>query len=421
MARVLWLGDAGCTTGFATVTHGIGDRLVDQYGHDVHVLATNYRGDHWPSSMKLYVPTMREARDTYGTSRFVEMLAKVTPEVVISLNDPLVLVRHLFKNARDPGMFLARFAPILAYMPIDGINYPSIFSRLPELVDGMTPLPDSMTPKPFLMPVAMTKHGTSVFPNAPIVHHGVEHDVFRPASEKPITMSDGKVVRSRKDAKRALQLPDDCILAVRVDRNSLRKNFADTIIALAPVMRRHPKLHAWLHCKDEDSAGIDLNMFVSRFPDIQDRFHWPGEFDTNQGWTVENLRAVYTAGDFFVSTSGGEGWGLTLAEAASMELPIIAMNVSAIPEVVGPGGILLEPSRTYVPLSGQDNWLPDVDQFSSAIERLVNSRGARTQLGKEGRKHVAQFTWDEAARRFNELITTVVQRASGATTTGGTP
>ena len=35
MARVLWLGDAGCHTGFGRVTHAIGERLVRDYGHDI--------------------------------------------------------------------------------------------------------------------------------------------------------------------------------------------------------------------------------------------------------------------------------------------------------------------------------------------------------------------------------------------------
>ena len=235
-------------------------------------------------------------------------------------------------------------------------------------------------------------------------------------------MSDGTVIRSKTDAKRALQLPPDCILAIRVDRNSLRKNYADTVRALAEVMRKEPKLHAWFQCKDEDSAGIDLNLMVSRFPDVQDRFHWPGGYSTVIGWNQNDLLTVYAAADLFVSTSGGEGFGLTLAEALAMEVPVVAMNVSAITEVVGPGGILLEPERTYVPLSGQDNWLPEIDSFVWAITQLVNSRGQRRKLGQAGRAHVlANFSWDDAAARFNELITAVIQKTSGQLTAGGTP
>lgn len=420
LATVLYLGDAGCTTGFATVTHSIGDRLVEQYGHDVHVIATNYRGDYWPTSMKLYVPTLRDTRDVYGIARFVELLGKVNPDVVISLNDPLVILRHLFKNSHDRELSLARYAPIIAYMPIDGINYPGIVGRIPQLVKNLEPLTGAKAPSPFLLPVVMSKFGNTVYPDAPLVHHGVDTDTFMPVSMKPVTMSDGNVIRSKTDAKRALQMPDDCILAVRVDRNSLRKNYASTVKALVPAMQRNPKLHAWFHCKAEDSAGVDLNLVVSRFPDVQDRFHWPGMYDNNIGWAVEDLVTVYNAGDFFVSTSGGEGFGLTLAEALACELPVIAMNVSAITEVVGPGGILLEPGGTYVPLSGQDNWLPDEGAFTGAVEKLTNSSGARRDLGKAGRKHVVEsFSWDEAAKRFDQLITSVVQKASGEPTPGG--
>jgi glycosyltransferase involved in cell wall biosynthesis len=421
VSTVLWLGDAGCTTGFATVSHAIGDRLVDTYGHDVHTLATNYRGDPWPSSMKLYVPTMRDSADTYGTSRMVEMLGKIGPEVVISLNDPLVILRHLFKNRHDKELLLARYAPILAYMPVDGANYPAITTKVAELVKSLEPLPGRAAP--FLLPVAMSKYGNTAFPDAPLVYHGVDTDTFQPVADKPVTASDGSVIRSKADAKRLLQVPDDCTLAVRVDRNSLRKNFADTISAMAPAMRRNPDLYLWLHCRADDPAGVDLNLFVSRFPDLEDRIKWPGMYDNSQGWPVENLIAVYAAADFAISTSGGEGFGLTLAEALAMKVPVIAMNVSAITEVVGPGGILLEPERTYVPLSGQDNWLPNVDAFTDAIEQLVKSRGKRRTLGEAGRKHVVDnFSWDEAARRFHELITGVVQKTSGAPApAGGTP
>lgn len=419
MSRILWLGDAGVTTGFAQVTHQIGERLVTRFGHDVHVLAVNHKGDHVPTNLKLYVPTMLEPRDTWGRSRFVEMLGKVMPDVVISLNDPVVLLHHLFRNDRDPGLALARYAPILAYLPVDGANYPDQIQRLPELVGNLAPLEGAMTDQPTLVPVVMAEHGNTVFPDAPLVYHGVDTDMFRPPTERSIAMSNGTVVRSKADAKRALGLPAKAKLIVRVDRNSLRKNFADTYKALAPIMQRDPDVHVWFHCRPDDPAGVDLNLLLTRDMSIADRFHGPKELSNLKGWQTEDLVAVYAAADLFVSTSAGEGFGLTLAEAAACEVPIVAMNVSAIPEVVGPGGVLLEPAGTTVPLSGQDNWLPDVSRFTDEIAHLLSSAGARRSLGQAGRAHVKQFTWDAAAARFDELIKQVSQKPSGALATGG--
>lgn len=407
MARLLLLADAGCTTGFGRVSHAIGDRLVRDYGHDIHVLATNYDGDHWPTPMKLYRPNKMVQNDVYGQSRYVEMLAEVMPDAVLMINDPYVVLRFLFRNKYDEDFVLARLRPIIAYIPVDGTNYPPIWGQVSDLVSKTDAIPDS--PAPFFQPVAMARHGRTLFPDAPLIYHGIDSDRYRPADAKhPITMSNGTVIRSKADAKRALGLDPDGFLVLRVDRNSHRKNYADTWRALVPLMKRHSNMHVWFHCKAEGDS-VELPQVLGREPSVADRFHFPGSYSTRIGWEESDLLAVYNAADVFVSTSSGEGFGLTLAEAAACAVPIVAQNVSAIPEVVGPGGLLLEPDRLVAVDAGQDQWLPNVDSFTDAVERLYNSRRMRRELGEAGRAHVAQFTWDEAARRFDELITKTVQ------------
>lgn len=416
MARVLWIGDAGCTTGFGTASHGIGDRLVTEYGHDVHALAINYLGDHWETPMKLYVPTLRERADIYGQGRYVEMMSKILPDVVVFVNDPYVVLRLLFKNKRDTEFVMARVAPVLAYMPVDGTNFPASWAKLPALVSSLKPWQEGM-PEPSLTPVVMSKHGHNLFPGAPLIPHGIDTRVFRPISDAdPLTMSTGDTVTNKTDIKRVLGLPEDAKMIVRVDRNSARKNYTDTYRALVPLMKRDPTIHVWFQCK-ADGDEYELSQVVQRDLEIADRFHWPAEFSTYVGWNVNDLVAIYNMADVFVSTSWGEGFGLTLGEAAACGVPIVAQNVSSIPEVVGPGGILLEPERMIASPSGQDQWLPDVAAFTAAIDLLLNDEAARHSLGEAGRKHVTDtFSWDDAARRFHELINDVVQKASGHTT-----
>lgn len=423
LARVLWLADAGCTTGFGVVSQQIGDRLVTQYGHDIHALAVNYRGDHWPTAMKLYVPTLRNSLDIYGKGRMVEMMSKVLPDVTVMINDPYVILRLLFRNDFDEDLAVGRFAPIVAYMPVDGTSFPTGWGLLPKLVAELPAwqiTEDQTRPQPSFTPVVMSRHGHTLFPDAPLVYHGIDSETFRPITAKdPVTSSLGGTVTSKRDAKRLFGLPPDCKLILRVDRNSHRKNYIDTYRAIAPLMRDDPDLHVWFHCKTEGDE-IELNQVVQRDMTIADRFHWPDRFDTHIGWNLNDLVILYNAADIFVSTSYGEGFGLTLGEAAACGLPIVAQNVSSIPEVVGPGGILLEPQRLIGVASGEDQWLPDVDAFTNAIRGLLDSRGARRSLGEAGRDHVkSSFSWDEAALRFHELITGVVQKTSGSTPSGG--
>lgn len=410
MARILWLGDAGCTTGFGRVTHAIGDRLVTDYGHDIHCLAVNYDGDYWPTPMKLYLANKIQQMDVYGQSRFVEMLAEVDPEVVIMLNDPYVVMKFLLRNRRDEQMILARYRPIIAYTPIDGINWPVTWTGLPEMVGSMPRIEGGTGP--WLRSVVMSKFGQSVLPDSTLVYHGVDTDTFYPVNYKrPMTSSEGTKVTSKADAKRVIGLNPDDFLILRVDRNSWRKNYADTWRAVLPVMKRHKNVYAWFHCKAEGD-NLELPQLLNRDPETKDRFRFPGQYSTKRGWSNEDLAILYNAADLFVSTSWGEGFGLTLAEAAASGVPIVAQNCSSITEVVGPGGILIEPERHITVESGQDQWLPNVEAFTEAIERLYVSSGARRSLGDAGHQHVGtKFSWDEAARRFDELITDTVKAA----------
>jgi len=391
VSKILWIGDAGANTGFAKVTHSIGERLITQYGHDVHVLAINYDGDYYGGPLKLYRPNKNVPLDIYGQSRFVEMLGVVEPDVVIIINDPHIVLKFLFLNNWDEERKLLQYRPILAYMPVDGYHFPGPWKLLAETTN----------------PVVMSKHGLTAFPNGTLVYHGVDTEMFRPLSLGPKTTSAGTVIKTRQDAKRAFGYDPEGFLVLRVDRNDIRKGFSDSWKALVPVMKRHSDIQVHFHCTQRDD-GADLRYLMTREPELEDRFFFPGGVNTFHGFAVEDLSIIYNAADLFISTSMGEGFGLTLAEAAASGVPIIAQDCSSITEVVGPGGILIPPGREYAVFNGTDMYLPDVGAFTEAIERLYMSRGARRDLGEKGREHVvANFSWDTAAQQFHDLVTKV--------------
>lgn len=409
MAKVLWFGDAGCHTGFSRVTHSIGERLVDDYGHDIHVLGYNYRGDSWPSMkdpdrqtpLKLYRPNAVESQDIFGMSRHIELLAKVEPDVVVMLHDANILLFLLFENKWDKDQITARYRPVISYVPIDGYNRPPAWSALLDKVSN---------------PVAMSKFGQAAMPGSKLVYHGVDSERFRPVTTKaPMTLSSGQVVRGQGDCKEALGFPRDSFLVVRADKNSGRKDYASTIKAMWPVMKAHKDIRVHLHTtggRSQDDALV-INEMLTREPELHGRFSLPDLHNSFVGWPEEDLIALYNAADLFVTTSRGEGFGLTIAEAMACGTPVVAQNVSAIPEVVGPGGILIEPLTQLTVPNGSDLWLADVPAFSEAIERLYMSRGLRRSLGEAARQHVVDsFSWDFATERFDTFIRAL---AAGAT------
>jgi glycosyltransferase involved in cell wall biosynthesis len=370
------------------VTHGIADRLVTDYGHHVSALAINYRGDPWPTPIDMYVPTLGGG-EIYGFSRVVEVLGIVEPDVVVILNDPQVVVKFLFNNRHDEQRLLLGYRPIIAYLPIDGHGQPPGWEVLKKTTKR----------------VAMTKFGQAVMPEAELVYHGVDSKLYRPVTERAITVSNGAVLRTKRDCKAAFGFDPDGFLVLRVDRNSLRKGYSDSVKALWPFMERHADVQAHLHCVQGDTAGVTLQHMLNRRTELKKRFFFPDNLDTFEGWTDNDLCALYNAADVFLSTSWGEGFGLTLAEAAACGVPVIAQDVSAIPEVVGPGGILIAPQREFTVPSGEEQWLPDVAAFTDALETIYANTTLRRRLGREGREHVQRsFSWDVAARRFHDFI-----------------
>lgn len=402
MARVLWLSDGGCTTGFGRVTHSIGERLVRDYGHEIHVLAVNHRGDDYPSlldptqktPLRLYMPTQLDPRDVYGKSRFLEMLGKIEPDVVVIVNDPQVILGFLFENKRwDPNNMLREYRPILTYVPCDGTGLPQTWTALIPKVSRM---------------LAMSDWGEKQYPGSIRVWHGVDSDRFWPVSDKrPAVTTTGLTIRTKRDAKRAYGFDPEGFLVGRVDTNSSRKDWAATWKALVPFMRRHADVAVHMHGNSKPHPdGVDMENLLHREPDIaQDRFRFPGMHSTFAGWAEQDMNVLYNAFDVFISTSHGEGFGLTLAEAAAVGIPIIAQNVSAIPEVVGPGGILIEPAGLVTVMTGEDQWLPDIPAFTDALERLYASRRMRRDLGQAGHEHaVANLSWDHATAAFDHHI-----------------
>jgi glycosyltransferase involved in cell wall biosynthesis len=66
-----------------------------------------------------------------------------------------------------------------------------------------------------------------------------------------------------------------------------------------------------------------------------------------------------------------EQFGLTLAQAMMLGIASIGSSSGAIPEVLGPGGIVFEEGNT--------------EQLVRALEELLNSPARREQLGQQGR------------------------------------
>jgi alpha-1,3-rhamnosyl/mannosyltransferase len=113
---------------------------------------------------------------------------------------------------------------------------------------------------------------------------------------------------------------------------------------------------------------------------LERRVRRPGRVPPDE---LDRLIAGATALTF---PSRHEGFGLPVAEAMVVGCPVIASNATALPEVVGDAGLLVEPD--------------DVRGWTDAMLRLLDDDSLRRRMIDAGRRQVAARTPAETARRM---------------------
>jgi len=107
------------------------------------------------------------------------------------------------------------------------------------------------------------------------------------------------------------------------------------------------------------------------------------------GFVPDNeVPSMYAACDVFCYPSLWEGFGLTPAEAQATGKPVVAFNMSAIPEVVQnkQTGLLAEPRN--------------VQSLANSLISLLLNRKKRLEMGVNARKRVIKlFSWETATEK----------------------
>lgn len=108
------------------------------------------------------------------------------------------------------------------------------------------------------------------------------------------------------------------------------------------------------------------------------------------------LRWLYRNCFALVYPTFWEGFGLPLVEALSHGAPVVASDVSSIPEVLGDAGLLIDPH--------------DIDSLADAMHRLSSSPELRGSLVARAQAQAKRFSWRAAAQRAAEIYREVLAR-----------
>jgi glycosyltransferase involved in cell wall biosynthesis len=135
-------------------------------------------------------------------------------------------------------------------------------------------------------------------------------------------------------------------------------------------------------------GGLSLADEVARLA-LESRVVAPGWVDETQ------LSTLYRYAECFAMPSLYEGFGLPLLEAMAHGTPVLSSRVSAMPEVVGDAGLLVDPY--------------DVEDITRGLRRFFRDEGLREQLAPLARAQAARFSWHRAAQETMAVFEEAIQ------------
>jgi len=175
------------------------------------------------------------------------------------------------------------------------------------------------------------------------------------------------------------QISRETTCLLNVGSNHPRKNILTILKVLLNLKNRQLPVHFW-------KTGADFNdeqkVFIKTHS-LEGFITYLGQPDK------QTLVQIYNAADILLAPSIQEGFGMTILEAMACGTPVITSNMSAMPEVAGDAGILVEPT--------------DVQAIADAVHHLLNNPADRKTLIEKGIKRAKAFTWEATAEQIAKV------------------
>ncbi len=374
--KVIFYGDSPtCATGFGQVSRNILPALRDSGRYDVDVLGINYWGDPHDYPFRIWPMAINGQHDPYGRQRLQQHLMdpRLQYDILFFLQDTFILdfMPGMLNNLKKAGK---KFKSVY-YYPIDGIPKPAWIDTV-NAVD---------------FPITYTKFGFEQSVNRipelkdrlKIIPHGINPKVFFPAPEQQV----------QEFRKQFFGPVADHFIITNVNRNQQRKDIPATLLAFKEFKKQRPEAILYLHMAAQDQGWNIPEVLKMLDLDISKDVILPQNFTPSTGFPLEILNLVYNASDCVISTTVGEGWGLSWTEAMATKTPIIFPNNTCLGEYITEETGYPYPSGgdvDHTVVIPHDNEIPrPTAHISKLVERLIEVHDNREEAANR-----AQVAYD---------------------------
>ncbi len=112
------------------------------------------------------------------------------------------------------------------------------------------------------------------------------------------------------------------------------------------------------------------------------------------GYVQEKEKVLlYTHSMCLAFLSIREGFGLPILEAQSLGVPVLASNMTSLPEVGGDGALYVDPYN--------------VEEIAKKMEEIVFNEKLRKKLIQKGYENIKRFSWEKSANELLNLFSSI--------------
>jgi len=356
-------------TGFAQVAKQIlkAIKAVEEVEFDITIIAINHYIPYYDQKVYPYkIYTGAVQGDVMSGKLFEIMLQEGEYDILFTFNDLAVVNRYtpqIMKLKQEKKFIWITYSPV----DRDGLVAQNVLSYVKADI-----------------PVAYTNYAKEVASEADpvlktklkVIYHGSEPEVFFPFQHK-------QKLALRKEHFR---MDPDVFLITNVNRNQWRKDLARTMLGFREfkkaLLQLNPeaKTALYVHAKEQDQGGSLTQQAEALGLVIGEDLLLSEIRNEGVGIPRESMNIIYNISDVIVSTTTGEGWGLSTTEAMAARTPVIMPRNTSLVEMVGEneergylakcGGLSLQ-TIFY----GNQQWfrpLVDVDDFVQKLSAVYN-------------------------------------------------
>ncbi len=159
------------------------------------------------------------------------------------------------------------------------------------------------------------------------------------------------------------------------------KNFYLTLQSFALLKKKYCKLQLvivgppWNDEEKKQLKDLGLENSVKLLEHVDDRL----------------LAVLYKYCEALLYLSEYEGFGLPPLEAMKMGSPVIALKTSSLPEVVGPGGFLIDSPQA------------SPQKIAEVAASLLDSESERSKLSEQAVQQASHFSWEKTMQKTLEV------------------